>query len=369
MINIFGFSLVQLQNVCFEEGFPKYTATQLADWMYKKRVTVFDEMTNVSKKVREIMSQRYIVAPSLSVSSMASTDGTVKYLFSVAGEHFVEAVFIPDGERATLCISTQVGCALGCKFCRTGDLGLGFNLTTGEILSQVLFIPEYETLTNIVIMGMGEPLLNPENLNNAIEILTSPKHVGMSKKRITLSTVGIIPALKEFLQVFPCELAISLHSPFSDERKALMPIENKYPIAEVLYLLRPYVVGSSRHVSFEYIVFAGLNHSARHADELARLLNGIPSKINLMSYHARGLDIDAACGTLALKKYSQLDFTTDGDELKSPPRQEMERFQDLLKAKGFMVTIRKSRGLDIDAACGTLALKKYSQLDFTKDSE
>jgi len=346
MINIFGFSLIQLQNVCFEEGFPKYTATQLADWMYKKRVTNFDEMTNVSKKIRDTLSSQYIVAPSHIVSSMESFDGTKKYLFAVNGQHFVEAVYIPDGERATLCISTQVGCVLGCKFCRTGDLGIGINITSGEILSQVLFIPEYETLTNIVIMGMGEPLLNWENMKIALQILTSPKHVGMSKKRITLSTVGIIPALKEFLQDYPCELAISLHSPFSDERKTLMPIENKYPIEEVLYLMRPYVVGSSRHVSFEYIVFAGINHSARHVDELARLLNGIPAKINLMSYHA-----------------------AEGDELKSPPRQEIERFQELLKAKGFTVTIRKSRGLDIDAACGMLALKKYNQLDPTKDSE
>jgi 23S rRNA (adenine2503-C2)-methyltransferase len=213
-------------------------------------------------------------------------------------------------------------------------MGQGINLTVGEILSQVLFLPEYEQLTNVVIMGMGEPLMNWNNLRIFLEILTSEKYIGMSKRRITLSTVGILPALKEFLQSFPCELAISMHSPFSDERKSMMPVENKYPLAEVLYQIRPYTVGSSRTVSFEYIVLKDINHSRKHAEEIAVLLNGIPCKLNLISYH-----------------------NTEGLGFESPGREQMEEFQNLLKDKGFTVTIRKSRGQDIEAACGMLSWK------------
>ncbi len=334
LINLFGLSVKQLEEVCFAEGFPKYAAGQLAEWMYKKRVTDFSLMSNISVKNRELMTHKYCISTSQPSNSSVSEDGTIKYLFPVSHSHFVEAVFIPDGERATVCISTQAGCLLNCEFCGTGKMGLGINLTTGEIISQVLFLPEFEKITNIVIMGMGEPLLNWDNVKTAIEILTAEKLVGMSKRRITLSTVGIIPQLKDFLQLFPCELAISMHTPFHDERKQIMPVENKYPIEEVLYLIRPYTVGSSRTVSFEYIVFKDFNHSEKHVEELTRILDGIPCKINLMAYHS-----------------------VDGFHMQSPDRNEMEKFQNALKQKGFTVTIRKSRGQDIDAACGMLALK------------
>jgi 23S rRNA (adenine2503-C2)-methyltransferase len=335
--DIFGYTVDQLKEICFQESFPAYAADQIADWMYKKRITDFQLMSNLSKAHRDILSNQYCVSPALPVHSSVSSDGTIKYLFSLHDDHHVEAVYIPDGERATVCISVQAGCALGCVFCQTAQMKTGRNLQVGEILSQVLFLPEFEKLTNIVIMGMGEPLMNWENVKIALEILSTEKYVGMSKKRFTLSTVGIIPELKDFLQTFPCELAISMHSPFSEERKQLMPVENKYPLAEVLYLVRRYTSGSSRVVSFEYIVFKGLNHSQKHADEIARILNGIPCKINLISMHSI-----SAC------------------ELESPERTEMESFQQALKNKGFTVTIRKSRGIDIEAACGMLSCKRNS---------
>lgn len=339
--NLFGKTKKELEDICFEESIPRFVADQIRDWMYKKRVTDFHKMSNLSLKLRETFSQKYTVLPSVPVHSSVSADGTVKYLFPVSEDQFVEAVFIPDGERATVCISTQAGCGLGCSFCQTGRMGSGINLTPGEIVSQVLFLPEFEKLTNVVIMGMGEPLMNWDNLKTAIEILTSEKYVGMSKKRITLSTVGIIPQLKDFLQSFPCELAISLHTPFHDERKQIMPVENKYPIEEVIYLIRPYTVGSSRTVSFEYIVFQDFNHSQKHVDELAGMLNGIPCKINLMSFHQ-----------------------IEGADMKSPDRATMEVFQNALKEKGFTVTIRKSRGLDIEAACGMLSWRKGNDQGF-----
>jgi 23S rRNA (adenine2503-C2)-methyltransferase len=338
-LNIFGLTKEQLQEICFEESLPQYTAAQISDWMYCKRVCDFELMSNLSIKYRDLLKEKYIIQPSLPVSSSVSSDGTIKYLFPVSGEQFVEAVYIPDGERATVCISTQAGCALGCHFCQTGKAGNALNLTAGEILSQVLYLPEYESLTNVVIMGMGEPLLNWGNVKIALELLTSEQYIDMSWKRITLSTVGIIPALKDFMQNFPCELAISMHTPFHEERKTIMPVENKYPIREVLFQIRPYTVGSSRIISFEYIVFQDFNHSQSHVDELANILEGIPCKINLMSYHP-----------------------VDDFEMKSPSREAMENFQNALKKKGFTVTIRKSRGLDIEAACGMLSWKKRNSM-------
>jgi len=336
--NIFGQTVPQLQETLINHSLPNYTAGQICDWMYRKCESDFMNMSNISLKDRVILHDSFAIIPSLPESSSVSADGTIKYLFPVSGDNFIETVFIPDKERSTVCISTQSGCTLGCSFCQTGKSGAGPDLSPGEILSQILYLPEYEKLTNIVIMGMGEPLLNWKNVQIAIELITSSKYLGMSKKRITLSTVGIIPALKEFLQVFPCELAISMHSPFHEERKSLMPVENKYPLVEVIQLIRRYTAGSSRVVSFEYLVFKDMNHSDRHVSEIADLLQGIPCKINLLNFHP-----------------------VDDCELQSPSREIMEEFQNKLKMKGLSVTIRKSRGKDIKAACGMLSrTKKFS---------
>jgi 23S rRNA (adenine2503-C2)-methyltransferase len=333
--NIFGLQIADFEEICFEEGYAKYTAKQLANWIYKKHVFDFQDMSNLSLKQREQLSEKYEISGNISVHNSVSTDGTVKHLFSFDNNRYAEAVYIPENERNTVCISTQTGCQLACKYCQTAKTIGCTNLETGEIISQIYHIPNREKITNIVIMGMGEPFMNWENVKNAIHILTNENYYGMSKKRITLSTVGVVEPLRDFLQHFPCELAVSLHNPFSEERASIMPIEKKYPIKEIVQMIRRYTAGSSRVVSFEYIVFKDFNHSKRHVDEISQLLDGIPCKINLMSYHA-----------------------TSDRILQKANYNEMEVFQNNLKSKGFTVTIRKSRGLDIEAACGMLHAKQ-----------
>ncbi len=330
--NIFGFTLEFIEDKCIEAGFPKYTAKQIFNWLYKNNVNDFSQMSNISKKQREDLEENFILERYIPKTSIVSKDGTIKYLFTFSDNSSVETVFIPDNDRNTVCISTQTGCKLACKFCMTGKIKQCRNLEVGEILSQIVSLPDFDKITNIVIMGMGEPLMNYENVFNAIKILTSSEAYEFGKHRITLSSVGIISELKHFLQNFPCELAISLHSPFSEERKKLMPIENSNPIAEVTNLIRHYTKGSSRKVSFEYIVFKGLNHSTHHVEQLVKILNGIPAKINLMRHHY-------------IPEF----------EYFSPTDEEIITFQNLLKDKGFQVTIRKSRGMDIAAACGLLS--------------
>jgi len=333
--NIFGKTKEEITEICIIEGFQKYTGKQISEWMYKKRVTSFENMTNLSLEQRSILSKKYNINPLAPVETNNSSDGTIKYLFQTTDGFLFETVIIPDEERLTVCISTQTGCVLSCSFCQTGKANKSTDLIAGDIISQILFIPEFEKITNIVIMGMGEPLLNWENVKTAINLLTSEEYIGISKRRITLSTVGIIPNLKDFLQSYPCELAISMHTPFAEQRKQIMPIENKYPIEEVIHLIRRYTSGSNRIVSFEYIVFKDFNHSEEHVEKLSELLAGIPCKINLMSFHP-----------------------VENFEMYSSEREEIEKFQNALKGKGFIVTIRKSRGEDINAACGMLSAKK-----------
>jgi len=330
--NIFGITISTLEIACIEAGFPVYTAKQIINWIYKNNVNTFSQMSNISKLQRTWLETNYSLFRNIPERSVTSNDGTVKYLFSFPDNTSVETVFIPEKDRNTVCISTQTGCKLGCKFCMTGKSKQCRNLDTGEILSQIVSLPDFKKITNIVIMGMGEPLMNAQYVFDAIQILTSPQCYGIGKHRITLSTVGIISELKQFLQSFPCELAVSLHTPFSEERRQLMPIEHSNPIAEITNLIRHYTKGSSRTVSFEYIVFSNLNHSKHHAEQLVKILNGIPAKINLMRYHP-----------------------VPGFDYKSPAEADIVAFQHLLKEKGFQVTIRKSRGIDISAACGLLS--------------
>ncbi len=332
-INIFGFKKNRLEEICLKEGFSRYTADQLCDWMYKKRITDFNLMSNIALESRRILSEKYIISPLFPVSHFISKDKTKKYLFAVSEMNFIETVYIPEKKRATLCISVQTGCVLGCKFCMTGKRKKSKNLRPGEIITQFLFIPEYERITNIVIMGMGEPLLNWTNVKDAIELLTSKQYVGMSKKRITLSTIGIIPQLQDFLKTFPCELAISLNTPFPAQRKIIMPAENRFPIKKILNIIREHTAGTSRKVTFEYVVFKDFNHTYEHAVKLSEILKNIPCKINLIRYN-----------------------TIENCELKSPENTEIEHFQKILIKKGLKVTKRKTRGEDIKAACGMLGI-------------
>ena len=330
---ILGKTPEEIQEVVNGLDLPKFTGKQLVDWIYNKRVASFEAMSNLSKKSRELLAERYEVGLTPPLREQTSADGTKKYLFA-AGDRTVEAAYIPDRERATLCVSTQVGCQMDCLFCATGKQGFEKNLTAAEIVNQVLSLPEFDTLTNIVFMGMGEPLNNYDNLMRSLDILTQEWALGWSPTRITVSTCGIIPNLKRFLEESKCNLAISMHSPFHDERLRIMPIEKAYPIKEVVHLVKQHDWHGQRRLSFEYIVFKDLNDTKEHIKELARLLGSLRCRVNMIRYH-KVPDIP----------------------LKSPDLATMTWFRDALNDKGIIATIRASRGQDIDAACGLLSTK------------
>ena len=332
---LFGLSLQKIKYVVASLALPSFTATQITDWLYKKHVSSIDEMTNLSKKARELLNEKFIVGLTAPSNVQTSTDGTKKYLYPTAIEKFVEAAYIPDEERATLCVSTQIGCKMGCLFCMTGKQGFQGNLTAGEIVNQIQSLPEFENLTNIVYMGMGEPLDNLQPVLDSLEILTSPWGYAWSPKRITVSTIGVIPAMQTFLKQSNAHLAVSMHTPFDDERKKIMPIQNVYSISEVVSELRKWDFSHQRRVSFEYIMFKGVNDTPRHAREIVRLLEGIRCRINLIRFHP-----------------------IPDTALEGTPYNDMVEFQNMLKARGMTVTIRASRGEDIYAACGMLSTKE-----------
>jgi 23S rRNA (adenine2503-C2)-methyltransferase len=317
-----------------EIGLPKFTAGQLADWLYKKQVSDFKIMTNLSKKARELLSEKYDVGITPFSKVQQSSDGTKKYLFSAAGNNFIEAAFIPEESRSTLCISSQVGCKMGCLFCMTGKQGFQANLSSGEILNQLLSIPEKDSVSNLVFMGMGEPFDNMESLMKTLDILTASWGLGMSPRRITVSTIGIIPAMTRFIEESNCHLAVSLHTPFEEERNKLMPIDAVYPLTEIFALLKSFDFPRQRRISFEYIMFKGLNDTPAHINELVRLMHGLKARINLIRFHP-----------------------VPGTPLEGSPDKTIIKFRDALNAKGIVTTIRASRGLDIDAACGLLSTK------------
>ncbi len=343
--NLFGLTPPKLKTVVGSLGLPAFTATQLAEWMYKKQVSGFADMTNLSKQAREKLETEYTVQLVPSTKVQISTDGTKKYLYPTQTDKFIEAAYIPDTDRATLCVSTQIGCKMGCLFCMTGKQGFQGNLSSGEILNQIQSLPEFNKLTNVVYMGMGEPLDNVDAVLDSIEIMTSEKGYGWSPKRITVSTIGIIPAMITFLEKSQAHLAVSLHSPFDSERQEIMPIQSVYPITEVIAEIRRWELGRQRRISFEYIMFKGVNDTARHANELVRLLNGIKCRINLIRFHP-----------------------IPDTPLEGTSEEGILEFQNRLKAKGLTVTIRASRGQDIFAACGLLStkelVKKQQQNDF-----
>jgi len=338
MVPLYGKTLDELKSIVTAEGLPSFTASQIADWLYHHHAESIDEMTNLSKKAREMLSAKYTVGLSKPERVSESADGTKKYLFPVANNRFVEAAYIPDDDRATLCVSSQSGCKMGCLFCMTAKQGFQGNLSAGEILNQLRSIPEFKNVTNIVYMGMGEPLDNLENVLKSLEILTSKWGMGWSTKRITVSTIGLIPAMKQFLEKSNCHLAISLHTPFDDERRMLMPIQNAYPIADVVDELKKYRFSDHHRVSFEYIMFDGLNDTPRHVKELVKLLNGINCRINLIRFHP-----------------------IPDSPLRTSPDERIIQFRDSLTAKGIFTTIRASRGQDIQAACGLLSTKALQE--------
>jgi len=337
-IALFGQTLSQIQEIVKELGLPKFTANQITDWLYKKNISSIEEMSNLSKKSREILSEKYFYGIVDYLQVQESVDGTKKYLFPTKTGHFIETAMIPDfkKERHTVCVSTQKGCKMNCLFCATGKQGWQGDLSTGEILNQFKNIPEYTDMTNIVYMGMGEPLDNVDAVLNSLEILTSDYGFAWSPKRITVSSIGVIPGMRRFLLESNAHLAISLHSPFEEERKEIMPVQKAFPLSKVLEEIRSFDFGKQRRISFEYIVFNGLNDSMEHAEELSNILKGINCRINLIRFH----------------EIPDVDLQTTNEE-------RLVDFQQYLMKKGLTTTIRASRGEDIFAACGLLSTKEH----------
>ena len=348
MKQLLGKTLQELQAIAQEVGLPRFAGKQLAEWIYTRRATSFDEMTNISLKGREALKANYTIGRHAPVAEAISKDGTKKYLFRLTSSSdsgltanceavFIESVYIPDNERATLCVSTQAGCKMGCKFCMTGTLGFHGHLSAAEILNQIFSIPDADKLTNIVYMGEGEPMDNLDNVLRSLEAMTAAWGCSWSPKRITVSSVGIIKGLKRFIEESECHLAISLHNPYSIERQEVMPIEKANHLSDVIALLKQYDWSHQRRVSFEYICWGGVNDTPKHANELLRLLKGLDCRINLIRFHA-GVD----------------KVFTSSDE------RQMEWLRDYLTERGITTTIRRSRGEDILAACGMLvnALQK-----------
>lgn len=335
---LLGMTLTELQSVTKYMGMPGFAAKQMASWLYEKKVTSIDEMTNLSLKHRELLKGEYEVGASAPVDETRSVDGTVKYLYQIGEKYFVESVYIPDEDRATLCISSQVGCKMKCKFCMTGRQGFSANLTANQIFNQISSLPERDKLTNIVLMGMGEPLDNLDEVLKTLEVLTASYGYGWSPKRITLSTVGLRKGLQRFIEESDCHLAVSLHFPVPSQRAEIMPAERAFAMAEMVDLLKNYDFSKQRRLSFEYIVFKGVNDSLIYAKELVKLLRGLECKVNLIRFHVIP-DVD----------------------LEGADMETMTVFRDYLTSHGLFTTIRSSRGEDIFAACGMLSTTKQKE--------
>ena len=338
---LYGKNPAELAALCAETGLPRFAARQLARWLYVKHIEDPMLMTDIPAARRALLAERFrqVLTPPERVTE--SADGTKKYLFRTQQGAYIESAYIPDGDRATLCVSSQAGCRMGCKFCATGRQGLQHSLTAAEILNQAVSLPERDKLTNLVFMGMGEPLDNLDNLLPALEVLTSAWGFGWSPTRITVSTAGVASRLERFLEATQVHLAVSLHNPFPHERAEIMPVEKAWPIREVVEILRRYDFTHQRRVSFEYIVMSGLNDSPRHIRELCRLLDGIKCRINLIRFHK-----------------------IPGSPYFSPDDRAMIAFRDALTAKGIHTTIRTSRGEDIQAACGLLSTAQNETAQF-----
>lgn len=333
--NLFGQTLSELKEIALSLGMPSFTARQISEWLYVKKVDSIEQMSNISIANRQKLSEFFNIELQKPIKVQVSLDGTKKYLFAAPSGKFIEAAYIPEENRNTLCVSSQVGCKMGCLFCMTAKQGFQAQLSAAGILNQVISLPEFNQLTNIVYMGMGEPFDNLDEVLKSLEILTADWGFGMSAKKITVSTIGIIPGIERFLNESKCHLAVSLHTPFDDERMKLMPVQHVYPIREVVEVLKSFELGKQRRISFEYIMFKDLNDSPRHVKELCRLLNGLNCRINLIRFHP-----------------------VPGTPLLGSTDETIESFKASLNAKGIFTSLRASRGQDIYAACGLLSTKE-----------
>lgn len=337
-------SLLNIEESALQEAFqsigePVYRVTQVMDWVYRKKVAAFTEMTNLPTSIRDFLNENYSIDPLKLLSYQKSIDGTTKFLFGLGDDKKIESVLIPADRSLTLCISTQVGCPLDCKFCLTGVMGYTRNLTAGEIIGQVLFVqrwlqPEHR-ISNIVFMGMGEPLANYQNTVRAIRLMLSEKKLNLSHRKITVSTAGIVPGIQKLgREDFAVNLAVSLHAPTDGLRTQLMPINQKYPLATLLKACREYPLRNRRRITFEYVLLKGVNDKPVHAKELAKILKGLPCKINLLPFNE--------ANDLPYERPSDVDVL---------------QFQQILIDQDYSAFIRTSRGRDILAACGQLAAR------------
>ncbi len=314
---------------------PRYRANQIAEWLYRHHADSLDQMTNVSLTDRRRIAELAEVRVSSPTDCKVSADGTKKYAFTTDGGDVVESALIPEGERMTLCISSQVGCRVGCTFCATGAMRLRGNLSAGEILNQYRSIPEREHITNVVYMGMGEPLDNLNAVVDSVELLTSPHGYGLSNRRVTLSTVGKPAPLARLLKRCDVRLAVSLHTPFQQQRRELMPGTRGYDLNELVAMLRERAREDRRRVSFEYVMLHDINDSLSHADATAQLLSGMHTRVNLIPFHP-----------------------WPGNDMQPSSPARIERFRAQLERHGLTATVRATRGLDIEAACGLLATRR-----------
>lgn len=333
--NLFGMSLESLRSFIQRVDMPRFRADQIADWLYRHHADSLDQMTNISRADRARIGEVAEIRLRPPVECRVSADGTRKYAFATDGGDVVESALIPEGDRMTLCISSQVGCRVGCVFCATGAMRLRGNLSSGEILNQYRTIPERERITNIVYMGMGEPLDNLNAVAESVLCLTRPYGYGLSNRRVTLSTVGKPAPLTRFLERCDIRLAVSLHTPFQEQRRELMPGTRGYDLSELITMLRERARGDTRRVSFEYVMLRDINDSLSHADETVRLLSGMQTRVNLIPFHP-----------------------WSGNDMRPSSPAQIERFRVRLERNGLTATVRATRGLDIEAACGLLATRR-----------
>lgn len=337
---LLGMTLGELQTVANELGMPKFAAKQIAQWLYKSHVSDIDSMTNLSKTHRAALAEVYEIGNMPPIEAQYSKDGTIKYLFPTGQGKHVETVFIPDGERATLCVSCQVGCKMNCLFCQTGKQGFEGNLSARDIFNQIWSLPQRDQLTNIVFMGQGEPMDNLDNVLKVTQLLTAEEGYGWSPKRITVSSVGVRNKLKRFLDESDCHVAISIHAPRPEQRAEIMPAEKGMSITQIVDLLKTYDFSHQRRLSFEYIVFDGFNDTFEDAQALISLLKGLECRVNLIRFH-----------------------TIPHVPLRGASMEKMEKLRNYLTQHGLFTTIRASRGEDIFAACGLLSTAKKKQHD------
>ena len=342
-VNLLDFDRAGLEGFFAEIGEKPFRAIQILKWIYQFGVKDFDAMTNISKSLREQLKERAEVRLPEIVTEQHSADGTSKWLLRLDNGNSIEMVFIPEDERGTLCVSSQIGCALECSFCSTAQQGFNRNLSTGEIIGQLWVANrameirprEGRKISNVVMMGMGEPLLNFENVVRAMNLMMDDNAYGLSKRRVTLSTAGVVPAIMRLKQVSDVSLAVSLHAPNDELRNELVPLNRKYPIKALLEACREYIRDESRRrITFEYVMHDGINDSPQHARQLAKLLKDIPAKMNLIPFNP----------------FPQSQYLCSN-------RETIDRFRDVLMKAGIVTVTRKTRGEDIDAACGQLAGK------------